>query len=162
MINQPIETNEIETNEAVSVFDELASVVSDINAFLQNFIDRFESIQAESPTSIDSLKEVDDSADTREEWDIKRLLAEQKIREQVELLTNAWLRLEEEQRALLETKKGLAVELSSRAEKKAVGIGSPVQCLPGTSHFSTKTEQSAVFEFERLRREIQANRPKAK
>ena len=88
--------------------------------------------------------------------------AEQRIREQVDLLTNAWLRLEDEQRTLLQSKQGLANELKARAVTPEFSSASILQCLPGRSQFPTKTEQSTVHEFERLRHEIQASRPNIK
>lgn len=138
------------------VIDELNSVVNDIYTFLQGFVNRFEMIAQEIPASYDILNSDYVSAET---WDNKRLLVEHRIREQVELLTNAWLRLEEEQRTLLETKKGF----DNVAKKNTAGsIGYPIQGLPGTSHFSINTQQTAVDEFERMRREIQTNRPNIK
>jgi hypothetical protein len=143
------------------VIEELETVIGDIGGFLQNFCNRFEELSTESFATKVNPNNNDDSAEAREDWEAQRLVAEQGLREKIELLTGAWLRLEEEQRTLLQMKNGLAVELSTRAGENTAGsVGSNMKCLPGSSRHSTKTVQSAVCEFERLRQEIQSSRPK--
>lgn len=144
------------------IVGELEAVVNEIQAFLQNFCDRFETLRAQASTLPADFTDNDDSDDSSADWEIKRKQAEQRIGEQVDLLTNAWLRLEEEQRSLLQTKQGLANELKARATTFDGSSASILQCLPGESQFAAKTEHSAVHQFERLRHEIQSSRPNIK
>ncbi len=144
------------------IVDELEAVINEIQAFLQNFCDRFEALTAQATTLPGDFTDNDDAAESRDDWEAKRKQAEQRIHEQVDLLTNAWLRLEDEQRSLLQTKQGLANEFKARATTFDGSSSSILQCLPGNSHFSAKTEHSAVHEFERLRHEIQSSRPNIK
>lgn len=155
------ELTQITNSVPNAVIDELETVLGDISAFLQSFCYRFEEISTEPPATKVNPNKNDYSAEARADWETQRLVAEQRIREKIELLTGSWLRLEEEQRTLLQMKKGLAVELSTRERENTAGsVGSEMQRLPGSSHFSTKTVQSAVCDFERLRQEIQSSRPK--
>ncbi len=144
------------------IAEELEAVVNEIQGFLQNFCDRFETLSAQA--SILPVEFADDHGDSqsRDAWEGKRMQAEQRIREQVDLLTQAWLRLEDEQRSLLQTKQALANELKARSSTSAFSPASILQCLPGNSQFATKTEYSAVHEFEQLRHEIQSSRPNIK
>lgn len=165
--NNQLNQNDVESSHInflpSEVTDGLETVIGDISAFLQNFCYRFEKISTESLATKVNPNKNDDSAKEREDWEAQRLVAEQMIREKIELLTDSWLRLEEEQRTLLQMKKGLAVELSTRAGESTSGnVGSETQRLPGSSHSSTKTVQSAVGEFERLRQEIRSSRSKTK
>ncbi len=144
------------------IIGELEAVVSDIQAYLQNFCDRFETLTAQASTLPVSLTANDDSSESQYDWEAKRLQAEQRIREQVDLLSNAWLRLEDEQRSLQQTKQGLANELKARVTTIDASSTSILQCLPGSSQFAAKTEHSAIHEFERLRHEIQSSRPNIK
>ena len=144
------------------IVDELEAVVTEIQDFLQDFCDRFEKLTAQASTSPDNATDKGDSDESSGEWENKRKQAEQRIGEQVDLLTNAWLRLEDEQRALLQAKQGMANELKARATTFDGGSASRLQCLPGSSQFTANIEHSAVHEFERLRHEIQSSRPNIK
>lgn len=144
------------------IIDELEAVINDIQTFLQNFCDRFETLTTQASTLPIDFAEDDDSAESLDDWEAKRVQAEQGIREQVELLTHAWLKLENEQRSLLQTKQGLANELKARVTTFDDSSASLLQCLPGNSQFAVKPEHSAILEFERLRHEIQSSRPNIK
>ena len=144
------------------IVDELESVVNEIHTFLQSFCDRLETLTAQASTSPANVRDSEDSGESLGDWETKRQQAEQRIGEQVDLLTIAWLRLEDERRALLQAKQGMANELKARATTFDVGSASRLQCLPGSSQFAANIEHSAVHEFERLRHEIQSSRPNIK
>lgn len=164
---QPIENRQGRSMPAVNdntlhIADELEAVVNQIQDFLQNFCDRFETLSAQASILSVDFAEDHDYATSRDDWEDKRLQAEQRIREQVDLLTQAWLRLEDEQRSLLQTKQALANELKARSTTFDVSPASILQCLPGNSQFASKTEHAAVHEFKQLRHEIQSSRPNIK
>jgi hypothetical protein len=144
------------------IFDQLDSVIGDIHGFLSNFCERLQRLTAEPVATQGDSHAGDTSPEAREEWEAKRARTEQKIRDHVELLSDAWLRLEAEQRNLLQTKEGLAVDLPSRADKNSVaavgGVGAARQSVSSISN-PPQLRQSAVREFERLRQEIQLSRP---
>jgi hypothetical protein len=153
------------------VFDELEAVIGDISAFLQGCYLKFERLLSEShrldkkdKTSAAGTVEADDQ-------ELTQTLAQETIRQQVKLLMDAWLRLENEQRVLLQTKQGLTAELGNRAESPSDNRAESIlQCLPGRHPLSIPAEGSAVAEcdpaavhdFERLRREIELSRPSFK
>jgi hypothetical protein len=90
-------------------------------------------------------------------WEAKRAEVERSIREQVDLLADAWLRVEAEQRSLLQRKEGLA----SRSDKTSTGPSpqSGPKPVPVVYDSSPGPQHNAFSEFERLRAEIQSSRP---
>ncbi len=144
------------------IVEELEAVVNEIQTFLENFCERFETLTTQFSTLPADFTDDDYSADALGDWEAKRIQAEQSIRAQVDLLTSAWLRLEDEQRSLLQTKQGLANEQKARATTSHISSASMLQCLPGSLQTAAKTEHSAVDAFERLRQEIQSSRPHTK
>lgn len=157
------ETNvpEIGCNSPQEICHALELVIGDVNRFLQNFCDRLQRVVPANDSSSSHLDETDDLAEEQALWEAKRESVEQKIREQLDLLADAWMRLEAEQRSFLQKKEGLAFDLHSRAERSIAdsSVGASLQSVPGGSRLPPRPQQSAVHEFERLRQEVQSSRP---
>lgn len=152
-------SNRVRRNSLEGIFDELESVIGDINSFFHNFCERMRRVTTETVSSGANSNETAISPEARENWETKRARTEQRIRDHVDMLADAWLRLEAEQRILLQMKEGLAVDLTSRSEKSTAGsAGSSRHCIPGSSTLP-QLRQSAVDDFETLRQEIQFSRP---
>ncbi len=145
----------------VELFDALELLIADINGFLRVFCEKLqrEALEHECPRG--HLHDTDELFEEHEDWDVKRVHVEQKIREQVDLLEDAWLRLESEQRSLLQMKEGLAVGLANRGEMSTATVsrGTVLPSVHDVSKTSAQSQLAAVHEFEKLRQEIQAIRP---
>lgn len=143
------------------IFDALELIIGDVHRFLQNFCERLQHVPAPRQSDNDHSSEADSLAQEREQWEAKRARVEHKIREQLDLLAAAWLRLEAEQRSFLQMKEGLAFDVSNRPEKKPLqaSLETGLQTVPGGAKPPPLLPQSAIREFERLRQEIQSSRP---
>lgn len=153
------------------VLDELESILGDISNFLQGCYLKFERLLSDARLA-DGKDETSD-AGTVEVIDepLKPALSQEHMRQQVSLLMDAWLRLENEQRILLQTKQGLTAEFCNRVESKPDNQSESIlQRLPGCPPLSMPSEgpavvqcdPSVVHDFERLRREIELSRPSTK
>ena len=139
--------------------DELEAVIGDISGFLQNFCSRLERLTTTAPIPRDATREAGGIADQQVEWEANRLSVERKLRDQVDLLADAWLRLEEEQSSLLQMKKGRAENVTNRVPATASNsFGSALQDVSDSSRVPRQLQHSAVLEFDRLRQEIQSSR----
>ncbi len=110
---QPTEKRQVAPISALGdcsqrILDELEAVVDEIDRFVQDFCERFEGSIERFSTFPANFADSAGTADSLDDLESSRQQAEQGIREQMELLTLAWLRLEDEQRALLQSKQGLA------------------------------------------------------
>ncbi len=150
----------ISGNVPEEILDELESVIGDIHGFLHGFCARLERLAVTLPAQRETVVDPACDDDEDENWETNRVQVERKLRDQVDLLADAWLRLEAEQRELLLLKKGNAVDSFQRATTDRLGTpDTGLPSLPGSLRLSRQSQHSAVVDFERLRQEIQFNRP---
>jgi hypothetical protein len=153
------------------VLDELESILGDISAFLQGCYLKFEQLLSDSRLTDEKDKTGAERTVEASDELSKQTQSQEHIRQQVALLMDAWLRLENEQRILLQTKQGLTAEFGNRVESQPDNPSESIlQRLPGCQPLSIPAEGSAVVhndlsvvhDFEKLRREIELSRPSIK
>ncbi|MCA9125778.1 MAG: hypothetical protein KDB22_01790 [Planctomycetales bacterium] len=153
--SEPAATDPSIVRECEQIIVELDSVIDDIDRYLHEFSARIpEAINNAIPHQSASTDSGSDQES--EEWRTTRDLVEQRIQEQVDLLADAWLRLEDEQRSLQHAKEGLALQANNLAD-----IGQPQaqiligpQLAPGSGNLPLPTKAAAIHDFERLRQEV--------
>ncbi|MEZ6138490.1 MAG: hypothetical protein R3C53_26710 [Pirellulaceae bacterium] len=156
--------NEANTNTNTNtntdgIVAELASVIDDIECFLDGFCERVELALDIDHASVDL--DLTDEAWTlnaqHTDWETEKRRVENGIREQLDLLAAAWLRLEEEQQSFLQMKNAHATELTRRSESHPVAVTAVSDLVPVSQH-NSRRQHMAVQEFQRLRQEIQSRR----
>lgn len=167
------------------IVDALQTLVSDVDGFLSCWFQRLDQCVQESEprTAGDAAlkKRYSEFQNEKVRWERQREVEQQQIREQAEQLTDAWLRLEEEQRRFLQLKSGqraagperesggrvnLAVDQdrSTTSEVGSAGAAStPAHDVPSQrrlgSTLSSPACDTAIRQFQQLRREIESSRP---
>lgn len=157
------ETDDTENYDRATeeIMGELSTLIGDIDRFLQGYCERAQRCAVEQPSIGAKVTPSLESTDQRENWEKSRARVEERIREQVDLLANAWLKLETEQRAFLRMKERLAVDGSSRGDASRNGdcIATTLKSVPGGARSPLPAQPAAVDEFRKLRHEIQMGRP---
>ncbi len=96
----------------------LEGVISDVNEFLSEFCQRvdqdFASRKSATISEAELRKRLEEFTAEKNHWEANRERDEQRINQKFEQLTEAWLRLEEEQRSFLRTKNGSATSAPQR------------------------------------------------
>ncbi len=168
------------------IVDALQTIVSDADAFLSNWFRRLEQcVESCDPrTTPEAIlqKRLDDFQNEKNLWEAKRKSDERAIQEKAEQLTEAWLRLEQEQRRFLQmndpqrhagSERGSTNGVASRPAQEDSPAASDVEAAfaePSPSGDARPTHQpesfpnapardSAVRQFQQLRREIESSRP---
>lgn len=143
-----------------SIADSLRVVVADVETFVSDYLNRL-SVAFENNRSKDRTQKVYQSVEDFEQektrWEQYRMLQEKEIQRKFDQLTEAWLRLEGEQRMFLQTKdQRESVQLSSGNAKNE-----NIRCTStdASSGAHIRSRESAVLQFQRLRQEIDASRP---
>jgi hypothetical protein len=102
--------NSFETNSEHKARENPASIrgiVADVNRFLIDWIDRFEKCASEAAGSQqpdEMLKrQIQEFESCHASWEVQRQTEQASLEETAQQLTEAWLRLEDEQRALLQS-----------------------------------------------------------
>ena len=160
----------------------LQVIVSDVEAFVSDWFKRLTQ-SVVSPmlvptTNQQLLKHIDDFQTKKRQWEERKTHAEEEIREKLEQISEAWLRLEAEQRRFLQTKESYAPTVPEyKAERESLGnvgagdltatMTSDGRCLneqslrpplPDTS--VNRSAKNTIQQFQRLRREIESSRPR--
>lgn len=159
----------------------LQAIVSDVDVFVSDWFKRLKQavvLPAQVPTTNQQLlKLIDNFQREKRQWEDDQTAAEEEIQKKVEEISEAWLRLEAEQRRFLQTKETYASNLPEhRAARESLEN-------PGTSELTTsktsdgrclneqpqrsplldtnvkRSAKDTVQQFQRLRREIESNRP---
>lgn len=200
------------TPEAIA--DALHHIINDVRTYLSDWCYRLEQnvkSQGVSATSEAVLHErIDEFQKMKTLWEAKRVAEEQQIKQKTDQLTEAWLRLEDEQRSFLqhkETQGGgrqaaadqpqvpsevdcsvgrrmghagqpaiaasaapmqpAAVQQHTHLMQPAAAHGvpqvavEPHATVPAASGPTSRTRESAVVQFQRMRKEIESSRTTA-
>lgn len=149
--------------------EELAEVVEDVDQFLKLWIGRLRSTLEQCRTIIDReselQKQIDEFEGTRRRWNQQRQDEIEEIHQQAEQLREAWQRLEEEQRVILQQRGNghhqpmvsEPVNMNRENSKTQVEIGrSDAVERANNSSISgaSMSRDMAVQEFYQLRREL--------
>ncbi len=90
------------------IVDALQTIVSDVDAFLSNWFRRLDQCVESCPSGAtpDAIlqRRIEDFQNEKTRWEAQRNSDERHIQEQAQQLTEAWLRLEDEQRKFLQMK----------------------------------------------------------
>ncbi len=174
------------------ILDALQDVISDVEAFLSDLFHRLDHNIAVSDTVAEPderlRQRIEEFQYEKSQWEAKRKCDAEQFREKADQLTDAWLRLEAEQRKILQMKEPHAaasrerLPASDSAHRDSVGVATAVSAgsdavaaepvLGGdqyaidqqpvkhspVSHVS-RSREAAVRQFQRLRREIASSRP---
>jgi hypothetical protein len=163
------------------IVDALQTIVSDVDAFVSNWFRRLDQcVESCQPgTTPDAIlqKRIQDFQNDKTRWEAQRKSDERQIQEQAQQLTEAWLRLEDEQRKFLQMKDPqrpvgnglgpLAKPLFDLADGSHANDVEPTKNEPSTasstkpaeSFLRTRARDSAIRQFQQLRREIESTRP---
>jgi len=172
-------SNQAEKSEMVTAaaVDALQVITADVDQFLLCWLDRLSRTvvsQQPLPTTDSQLRErMREFRHQQAEWEEQRQREEQEIKRKLDEITAAWLRLEVEQRKLLQAKElqvheaqtngvyGEAVSAAATAysENSESEQVSSVDFLSPNANQRTET---TVLQFQRLRREIESSRPPVK
>jgi len=157
-----------------AIANALLDVVDDVEKFLSDYVKRLlidgdnqpsqnwsgadDSTVADATWNrVESVNKSDmDFEQEKNRWEQQRILQESEIQLKFEQLTEAWLRLEEEQRLFLQIK--------DQHMSVPVGNGTNKSENPGVvteeadSGCENQSRASAVLQFQRLRQEIGASR----
>jgi hypothetical protein len=90
------------------ILESIQGVVADVGEFLTDWVHRVDQRAASrcEPVTPDALlrERMEEFHSMKNYWEAKRKSEEQRLKEKADQLTAAWLRLEDEQRAILQTK----------------------------------------------------------
>lgn len=170
--------------EPHAVLDALQMILADVDAFMSAWFQRLEQqfVLCEVPTTANELlnERVEEFQQRKSQWDSKRKREEQQIQEKVEQLTEAWLRLETEQRRFLQIKETHVPANSDTTQRDSTGLTMPqanndskleqsFSVDRGSINANTaaynladqghRSREAAVRQFQRLRQEIESSRP---
>lgn len=162
---------------AAAILDALQDVISDVHMFVADWCQRLDHVVASydppptvlgQPADEDLHQRIQDFQQEKHQWESERDVAALQIQEKADQLTEAWLRLEDEQRKFLQIKESRlqtardrtpAEPVRSHGEDHANSDGpSPQRSMPAASNPS---RADVVQQFQRLRREIESSRPKS-
>ena len=177
--------------DPAAIAEALDDVISDIDRFLSLWFKRLshnaDSFQAAAKPDERLRRRMQDFEQEKLRWKAKRHSEQRRIQEKAEQLTEAWLRLEAEQRRFLQIKDAhpgsggsRAVAIDTTSRDPAVGpdtktvtalvenerTASSQNCVAEsqtTTHRSPvrtgRSREVAVQQFQQLRREIESSRP---
>ena len=173
--NAPVvdaENSEVAEDE---IFDALQDVISDVDTFMAGWCKRFDQVVSScaSPAAVEANPadanlhdRIKDFQQEQAKWEAKRKLEAERIQEQADQLTEAWLRLETEQRRFLQMKESHplatperrtdAVEQTRDRDRSAIDQQSTRRSVTPNAN---PLREAAVRQFQRLRREIESSRP---
>ena len=160
----------------------LQDIVSDVDAFVSDWFKRL-SQSVVSPIQIPAtnqqlLEKIEGFQQEKRQWEAEKTGAEQDIREKLDEISEAWLRLEAEQRRFLQTKESYAPTVPDyKTEREFVGnaaaggltstMRGEGSCLdeqplrqPLRDPIVNRPAKSTIQQFQRLRREIESSRPR--
>ena len=159
--------------QVLETIERLRKLASQLHEFLLSQIDRLEcgdrpGVSANEESLLASR--MDEFRQERENWEIHRQREVEDLRSEGNLLTEAWQRLEAEERRLLAERESLRrnvtksqqsmlssnAELSTPGREAAYSTGVPPET--GTND----QEHLAWLQFQQLRREIQKYKPRTK
>jgi hypothetical protein len=169
------------TDETDEIVDALQTIVSDVDHYLTNWCRRLDQcVESKDPvTTPDAIlqQRYNKFQNEKLRWERQRRLEQQQLQNQAKQLTEAWLRLEDEQRRFLQMKNPqrsngskrestpaatitVGQDSASAAHNDSLACGEtrPPRRLPSISS-TTTTRDSAIRQFEQLQREIASNRP---
>lgn len=162
--------------------DQLELVMADVESFLTEWLRRLEQLNTLSTTPDGLLRNrVREFELEKSQFEAKRRRETQEIHDKAEELTKAWLRLEQEQRRFLQVRDSHAQgsrppsaeypqqdssrEIVSKEARVPTQPGNAASNVAEEAHTrrpsplqSQPAKESAVRQFEQLRREIQSNR----
>lgn len=179
------------------IVDALHDVVSDFDEFVCDWFERLdqsiiacEATPAPAPAPVEKApdkqvsKELGELQKEKIRWESKRDSATGEIQNKADLLTEAWLRLESEQRKFLQItsanphatreihpaaeappREPVAATPSSKTRGDAAQPQQPINTespLPAAAANPNSSREAALLQFQRLRREIDSSRPKSK
>jgi hypothetical protein len=183
------------------IVDALHDVVSDFDEFVCDWFERLDQsiiaceatpapAPAPAPAPVEKApdkqvsKELGELQKEKTRWESTRDSATGEIQDKAELLTEAWLRLESEQRKFLQitsanphatreihpaaeapAREPVAAAPSSKTRGDAAQPQQPIKTespLPAAAANSNSSREAALLQFQRLRREIDSSRPKSK
>jgi hypothetical protein len=185
-----VETNDGEVDPA-AIVDALEEVISDIDGFLSQWFQRLshnaDAFHTSAKPDERLRRRVQDLEQDKLRWKANQHSEEQRIHERAEQLTEAWLRLEGEQRRFLQIKdahpssgghRAPAIDIASRDAvegpdaKTDTGLAQNERIIGGEhcviqSRTPTHCQPAAVNQsrevsvqqFQQLRREIESSRP---
>lgn len=178
-MNIPNQTTESDAADAKpeDFVNELQTIVADIDTFLSRWLERIhadkDSMATRSPS--EALQQrMDEFLEERRGWEAKRDFELRKIEENTNQLTEAWLRLESEQRRFLQTKnqqppatrvrssdsntEPLAqTRLTVLDREEPLPSGGEAGRITNTAVADPKSD-TAIQQFRRLKREIDRGR----
>lgn len=108
------------------ILEAIQEVVADVGAFLSDWVHRVDQRAASrcEPVTPDALlrERMEEFQSMKSYWEAKRTSEEQRLKEKADQLTAAWLRLEDEQRAMLQAREsqGGSIRERSIAPQQAV------------------------------------------
>ncbi|QDT07174.1 hypothetical protein K227x_55990 [Rubripirellula lacrimiformis] len=159
-----------------AVIASLQGVVSDVDDFMSSWLERLSQsdVLCQNPLTTDQrLRErIERFEREKSRWEDKRRCQEREIHQKLDQLSDAWLRLESEQRRFLQTKGSrhpIAVAnnaaIDDGVEKNPVpisgkqSVNEQVSSPRSVEATASEARESAVLQFQRLRQEIEFNRP---
>jgi hypothetical protein len=130
--------NSFETNSEHKARENVASIqriVADVNRFLIDWIERFEKCASEAAGSQqpdEMLKlQIQEFESCHASWEVQRQAEQASLEQTAQQLTEAWLRLEDEQRALLQ----------SGASPQVGNLASPTMIQPRAGNLQLPTTE---------------------
>ncbi len=143
---------------ATTIVDEIEGMIDDMELFFNQFC---ESARAAIP-SRSASPSVQERGAEQAAWEKKRLQVEAGMQQQVELLTDAWQRLEAEQRDSTERQRQVqqpaaASQQTDPPPLQTIQSNVAPSCVASLPQASGRVT-SAAQDFEKLRREIQSRR----
>lgn len=149
-------TDQNDVNEDIT--RSLREVVDDIEVFVASFVERLLEVAKSDRSATNSPQQIQtDSSKFDQEraaWEEQRRVQELEIRKRFDQLTDAWLRLEDEQREFLELKEQYAVHRSGTS----IGNSRVVPETDTATIGSERIRESSVLQFQRLKQEIHLRR----
>ena len=175
-------------NKLSQPIDQLQHLMTDVESFLGDWLQRLEQLNASTPAPDAGLrKRMQEFEQEKIQWDAKRKRETQDIHDKAEELGKAWLRLEQEQRRFLQIRDSHAgsskIAVAAIQAREPVGVehssddsvidetSPPQSTTSETAKLSEETasrrpspiqghrvRESAASQFAQLRREIESNR----
>ena len=176
-----------ETDRSDEIVDALQAIVTDVDAYLSNWCRQLdqcvESRDAETNPDAILQQRYSEFQNEKMRWERQRKLEQQQLQEQAKQLTDAWMRLEDQQRRFLQMKNAQRQNGSEREPVAATTITVDQDSPSADDGNSANTDslacrdarpprqmetnskpsarESAIRQFQQLQREIQSSRPNA-
>jgi len=185
--NDPTAMLDVEHESPSEIVDALQAMLSDVDGFMVDWFQRLNQQLVACDTVFSPDQKVRQQSERlrreQNEWNLKRDREDEQIQEKFQQLTDAWLRLESEQRKFLQLKNARASvsgesppqhalaqnalaqateSIDARAtHSPAVAVKPiPTQSVPGSPDRQSpepSSSEHAIRQFQRLRQEIQSS-----